>query len=200
MRRILLYTVGIGLFYTLFSCTEDLRVEKFEQFAMEPESELLTVLSPRGGDCLDSMRTAFQNAMDVADFMAITDVDKYFRFLKNPKNNYVVHMLMNDLPYIVWVSEKLIREYTWNGYLLIALHEFYHALHAAGMNNEDGHMKMATDPVFHRWIQLTFKCKVEITRYLAYVGMENTLAYENLPQEDKDKVQYYAKMYNIKKY
>lgn len=178
---------GFILFFAFFlSCSKNMDTCKF---AVEEGVIALRIYPPLRGDFVDSMRVAFQNALVVAGYEGdAQSIDKHFVFRKTSRKDAVIQMIINKEPRLVYISESLIREYGWNGYLLIGLHEIYHVYGARNLNNEDAHEQMAKDAMFHEWIQKTLGCSPGEAECLAYVGMENTSAYDNLPKEKKEAI------------
>ena len=63
----------------------------------------------------------------------------------------------------------MIREYTWEGYLLIALHEWSHLNQAPSYyNNDQEHVYMVVSTEYRIWIKRMFGCTDEEARWLAY--------------------------------
>ena len=92
----------------------------------------------------------------------------------------VVHYSKDGSKRIIYVNELLIWEYTWEGYLLIALHEWFHLNRAPSYyNNDQGHAYMVVST--------------------EYVGTENTIVYNNLSAEEKAAVQIVCERFKIKR-
>ena len=97
-----------------------------------------------------------------------------------------------------YIKKEKIREYDWNGYLLIALHEWYHIEYGCGDNERD-HERMLTDVVYHRWIQRIFGCRDNLAKYFVYIGFEDTEKYKALSDEEKMLVELIKGNFRIKK-
>ena len=97
-----------------------------------------------------------------------------------------------------YIKKEKIRVYDWNGYLLIALHEWYHIEYGCG-DNEIDHERMLTDIFYHRWIQEIFGCSEYIVKYFVYIGFEDTEKYKALSDEEKATVERIKVDFKIKK-
>ena len=95
-----------------------------------------------------------------------------------------------------YVNAKLIREYTWRGFLLIALHECFHIYGVQNASNEEAHELMVKSSLYETWLRWVFG---PYSKYLAYVGLENTSLYENLTDEEKGLVGSCIEEFHIKK-
>ena len=111
---------------------------------------------PYGGTFLDSFKQAFEGFKAVYEFSCGSI--EYYEYV-DPTINVPVTMIFGRESLIItfMIKRDKIREYAWNGYLLIALHEWYHVLYGRG-NNATDHMSLLEDPVYHRWIEETFQC------------------------------------------
>ena len=81
---------------------------------------------------------------------------------------------------------------------MIALHEWFHISRARNYNNDQGHAYMVVSTEYRAWIKRTFNCSDEEARWLAYVGTENTIVYNNLSAEEKAAVQIAYERFRIK--
>ena len=186
------------MFLLLFACSGKLELDELEALGMENSVQI--VIPRPGATLIDSVKAAFVNALFVAgNEYAYAMVETQFFFAEEPDLSAVVASTTNTSPIIGFMNPKLIKEYTWNGYLLIALHEWYHmAGLPPGAPNDRAHEIMVGDPQYHGWIIKMFGCSAVVAILLSYVGTEITLAYEQLSVSEKEKVVACAKKYNIK--
>ena len=114
MSEFRLCLIICGLFLFPLSCAEDLGMNEVEQTASEA-TVMHYVAPPPAGNCLDSMKVAFVNALEVAgeaDIGMVYDGTR-FEFRKDYSFIAVVHWHPNDsLKDLIYVNELLIREYT----------------------------------------------------------------------------------------
>ena len=193
MRKHLEYIYILGIFCFLQSCTQEIKiVGGIVQVQIESY-----VFPPRAGNCLDSLKSAFENAAQVSGYGETHFNSDLFSIAYNPQNDFVVRVDMNRYPIKIWVNKRLIRQYNWNGYLLIALHEWYHIYLHPKIDNDIAHATMVNSQEYHRWIAETLNCTLEAARWLAYIGTENTPVYDSLTWAEKMVVEDCKKMYNI---
>lgn len=182
----------------IWECTAPL--EEVVPRIIQEEVGLLSrgwVNPPHGGTFLDSFKQAFEGFKAVYEFSC--GRIEYYEYV-DPSINVPVTMIFGGEPLMItfMIRKNKIREYAWNGYLLIALHEWYHILYNCG-NNDTDHRNMLEDPVYHRWIRETFQCPQEIVKYFVYIGMEGSEMWNSLSYDDKLLVERIKKEYHIKK-
>ena len=149
----------------------------------------------------DSLRIALEYAINIseADLSDIANDPSWFHYEYDDNQNAVVKVILAR-PYMVIINRNLIRQYGWNGFLLIALHEWFHIYMAFRMNNDETHETMvAENSLYILWIQQTFNCSALNAKYLAYVGTENTAPYEKLSKDEKENMKKVAQGYHILK-
>lgn len=140
---------------------------------------------------------------------AIESIQIKFNLETEYEHNYLDSQLEQIGPVVVitrpqyllryfYLKKEKIREYDWNGYLLIALHEWYHIEYGCGENERD-HERMLTDVSYHRWIQEIFGCREDIAKYFVYIGFEDTERYNTLSNEEKAIVEKIKVDFKIKK-
>lgn len=155
---------------------------------------------PPGSTCVDSLMSAMHHAWLVSGLGLDSTLNPLnFTYIWNDTQDVVVQMVFWKHGAHIFVNRQLIRQYTWQGYLLIALHEWFHFYKGVGLSNDEGHVRMITDPLYHLWIRETFNCSDWVIQRLVYVGMENTPIYEALPEEIKREIEWCIEEYNIKK-
>ena len=149
--------------------------------------EMMMINPPPGCQtCLDSLFAALNHVVTLMEMRTTINGYSIFQMNYSTDDDAIVRVDINNMPYRFWVSRNLIRRYSWKGYLLIALHEWFHILY--GLLNEEGHRIMAYDTEFWRYLAKAVGCDLTTARWLAFSGMENTEAYESLSAADKAKV------------
>jgi|GEM_PF-1186235 hypothetical protein len=174
--------------------------EEVESGIIQEETELLSrawISPPRGGTVLDSFKQAFEGFKAVYEFSCGT-IDYCINIGEPLYAPVIMTFGKESLSISFMIERSKIREYAWNGYLLIALHEWYHILYNCG-NNDTDHRNMLEDPVYHRWIRETFQCPQEIVKYFVYIGMEGSEMWNSLSYDEKLLVERIKKEYYIKK-
>ena len=197
MRNKCRYLGALSMFFLLFACSGKLELDELDPVDMN--STQLVVPSP-GATIIDSLRSAFSNALTIAG-QEFSNIDLFFYIKEDPDINAVVQCRFTpgEFPVEVSFHPSLIREYTWKGYQLIALHEWYHiAGLPPGSQNKDAHELMINDPLYHGWIKELFGCSDDEAKWLSYLGLENTPIYEQLSISEKESIAACAKKYNIK--
>ena len=196
MRNKCRYLGALSMFFLLFACSGKLELDELDPVDMN--STQILIPAP-GSTLIDSVKAAFVNALLTAGHeYAYAMVEAHFFFDVDSNMSAVVASTTNTAPIIVFINPKLIKEYTWYGYLLIALHEWYHISICPNSTNDKGHEQMVYDTQYHRWLMKTFGCSANDAKWLSYVGTENTIVYERLSDSEKEKVAACAEKYNIK--
>ena len=175
-KRFLAYAFVISLF-GIVSCSKENSECVLEEFELKNNTTLLSINPPK--IFLDSLQTAFY---EVIKKIRCDDpnVANTYDFVRDMTGNAVVQL---DIPGRTFhVNAELIREYTWNGFLLIALHECFHIYGVRNASNEEAHEAMVESSLYKLWLEWVFGPN---SWYLVYVGLENTSLYENLPEDTK---------------
>lgn len=179
------YLFFLSLFF--ISCSQDVFEEKFEDLENTEIVEMMINPPPTCQTCLDSLLSALNHVVTLMDMSTSINGYSIFQMNYSTDDDAIVRVEIGSKPpYRFWVSRNLIRRYSWRGYLLIALHEWFHIRYRR--SNEEAHSLMAYDIEFWRYLAEAVGCDLTTARWLAFSGMENTEVYESLSAEDKAKV------------
>lgn len=195
MRRCIFIIIVMGF---MWECTRSP-----DEFAIETSGEEMTLSSwggipPQGvRDFLDSFRFAFEYIQTTFEWESGYS-NEYYDNQGEQAEPLVLKINLTQLVREFYIKKEKIREYDWNGFLLIALHEWYHIQYGGSSNDED-HERMKVDDIYHRWIQIIFGCDKDLAKYFVYIGFEDTWMYKSLSDDEKEIVENIKINYRIKK-
>ena len=191
---IIMFILSINLIWKCTSIPDNIEYESEQKVA--PLQGRANILAPAGGNFRDSFEMAFEG-IQIKFNLEVTFQIKIYESLMVQEFPVVVYR-QNSLVRI-FVKKEEIRKYSWNGYCLIALHEWYHLVLAKKGTNEDEHKQMLEDPLYHRWIQEVFGCDEYLAKYFVYIGLEDSDMYKALHESEKKLIEWIKKDYNIMK-
>ena len=154
---------------------EEMKFSKTRWFSMQPFN----------GTLKDSLRIALEYTLNIseADLFNIANDPSWFHYEYDDNQNAVVKVKLVR-PYTVIINRPLTRQYDWNVFLLITLHEWFHIYIAFTMNNDETHETTIAEN-YILWMQKTFNCSAQAAKHLAYVGTENNTSYDTLAESEK---------------
>lgn len=100
---------------------------------------------------------------------------------------------------LVQINTKSYSKYSYNGRLLIAVHELYHiylAIKGFSFDNDYGHYLMVNDYKYYKWLNKVLNCGSD-AQYLAYIGTKNSPIYMNADKDVKYRIADMYKKYGL---
>lgn len=179
----------LSLLLSLGACSVDNDYWNMEEDVVLERNQLV-FNPPVSGTTIDSFKYALTAVIVISDAQGVegwVDSPGWFQFCYDNNINAVVTVTLT-VPHIVKINRSLLWQYNWKGYLLIALHEWFHIFYAANVPNEEAHEQMVTRDWYHWWIEQLIGCTRSEARLLAYVGLEASPVYEKLSYEEKQRI------------